>query len=144
MQLSDDEVHYRLRLAEGFLEEASQDSRLGRWRSCAANSQMAVENAGKAALATLGPVGRTHNPAMLLQRALDESRFPDAVRPQVERLIACARLLGPAVHMETDYGDERAWRTPCELFDQPRAEQALALAEQAVALAKEVVQARPP
>jgi hypothetical protein len=33
--LSDDEIRYRLRLAEGFLKEARQDSGLGRWRSCA-------------------------------------------------------------------------------------------------------------
>lgn len=56
------EVRYRQRLAEGFLGEARQDVELRRWRSCIDNSQLAVENAAKAALALLGPVGRTHNP----------------------------------------------------------------------------------
>jgi HEPN domain-containing protein len=137
---SADETDYRLRLAEGFLAEARQDVALQRWRSCADNSQLAVENAAKAALALLGPVGRTHNPALLLQQALDERRFPEAVRPTIERLVDCARQLGPTVHLETDYGDERTWRTPWELFDQPLAQEALALAEEAVALAKQVIE----
>jgi HEPN domain-containing protein len=61
------EVGYRLRLAEGFLVEAQQDHDLRRWRSCVDNSQVATENAAKTALAVLGPVGRTHNPAVLLR-----------------------------------------------------------------------------
>lgn len=49
----DQDAAYRLRVAQGFLEEARQDIELGRWR----NSQLAVENAAKAVLALLGPVG---------------------------------------------------------------------------------------
>lgn len=52
------EAEYRLRLAEGFLEEARQDVQLGRWRSCVDNSQVAAENAVKATLALIGPVSR--------------------------------------------------------------------------------------
>lgn len=72
MQVTD-EARYRLRLAEGFLQEARQDIALQRWRSCVDNSQLAVENAAKAALAFLGPVGRTHNPATLLRQALADA-----------------------------------------------------------------------
>lgn len=54
---STEQVRYRLRLAEGFLEEARQDISSQRWRSCVDNSQLAVENAAKALLAMLGPVG---------------------------------------------------------------------------------------
>ena len=78
MQVTD-EARYRLRLAEGFLQEARQDLALQRWRSCVDNSQLAVENAAKAALAFLGPVGRTHNPATLLRQALADRRFPQEV-----------------------------------------------------------------
>ena len=59
-----EEVSYRLRLVLGFLEEAQQDFNLGRWRSCVDNSQLVTENAAKAMLALLGPVGRTHNPSL--------------------------------------------------------------------------------
>ena len=54
-----EEASYRLRLVLGFLEEARQDFNLERWRSCVDNSQLATENAAKAVLALLGPVGRT-------------------------------------------------------------------------------------
>ncbi|MBI2875330.1 MAG: HEPN domain-containing protein [Candidatus Tectomicrobia bacterium] len=132
------EARYRLRLAEGFLEEARQDMGLKRWRSCVDNSQLAVENAAKAVLTLLGPVGRTHNPAILLRKALEENRFPQEVHPQVERLAECAKFLGPDVHIESDYGDETGWRTPWELFDEADAQQALSLSEDAVLLAKQL------
>ena len=133
-----DQVRYRLRLAEGFLSEARQDITSQRWRSCVDNSQLAVENAAKALLALLGPVGRTHNPAVLIQEALDANRYIEAIRPQVERVIECAELLGPDIHVQSDYGDEAGGRTPWELFDESAARQALRLAEEAVSLVQEI------
>jgi HEPN domain-containing protein len=106
-----EEARYRLRLADGFLKEAGEDISLRRWRSCVDNSQLAAENAAKAVLALLGPVGRTHLPASLLRRALSENRFPEPVTQLVERLAECAELLGPEIHAGTDYGDESMWRT---------------------------------
>lgn len=44
------------------------------WRSCVDNSQLASENAAKAVLALIGPVSRTHNPAVLLLEALEGGR----------------------------------------------------------------------
>jgi len=67
---------YRVRLMEGFLAETRQDLSLARWRSCVDNSQLAVDNAAKALLALLAPVGRTHNPAILLRQALANGRYP--------------------------------------------------------------------
>ncbi|NLG85006.1 MAG: HEPN domain-containing protein [Firmicutes bacterium] len=89
---------YRLRMAEGFLEEARQDVELGRWRSAGDNGQPAVENAAKAALALVGPVGRTHNPAVLLRQALVEGRFAPRYIDLVRRLAEKAELLGVDVH----------------------------------------------
>lgn len=136
---SAEQVRYRLRLAEGFLEEARQDISSKRWRSCVDNSQLAVENAAKAILAILGPVGRTHNPAVVLRQALAEGRFIESIRGQVERVAECAESLGPEVHVQSDYGDEVGHRTPWELFDEPAAQQALRVAEEAVSLTKEIV-----
>lgn len=134
-----EEARYRLRLAHGFVEEARQDVGLQRWRSCVDNSQLAVENAAKAVLALLGPVGRTHAPGMLLQGALEAQRFPEAARESVRKLAECARLLGPAIHAESDYGDETQWRTPWEIFGETDAQRAFVVAEEAVSLANQLI-----
>lgn len=133
-----DQVRYRLRLGEGFLSEACQDITSQRWRSCVDNSQLAVENAAKTLLALLGPVGRTHNSAVLLRDALDAGRYVETIRPQIERVIECAELLGPDIHVQSDYGDEAGGRTPWEIFDESAAQQALWLAEEAVTLAQDI------
>lgn len=128
-----DELIYRLRLARGFLEEAEQDLGLGRWRSCVDNSQLATENAAKAVLASLAPVGRTHNPALQLRGALDRGECTPAAAPLVDSLAECAELLGPDIHAQSDYGDEAGGRTPWELFDETAARRACQLARDAVA-----------
>jgi len=142
MQVTE-EARYRLRLADGFLLEARQDMELKRWRSCVDNSQLAAENAAKTLLALLGPLGRTHNPAVLLREALEEKRFPPGTCGQVERVIDCAKLLGQDVHIESDYGDEAAGRTPWELFDEHDAQQSLALAEEAARLVRQIIASCP-
>ncbi len=100
---------------------------------------MAVENAAKAVLALLGPVGRTHNPAPLLRQALRDSRLTGADAQKVQRLAELAELLGFDVHIRTDYGDEFAGLTPWELFEEADASYALAMAEEAVALAQAII-----
>jgi len=52
----------------------------------------------------------------------------------------CAELLGPDVHVQSDYGDEIGRRTPWELFDEADAKQALSIAEDAVRIVKQIVQ----
>jgi hypothetical protein len=42
--------------------------------------------------------------------------------------------------VQTDYGDEFQGLTPWELFDEPEAREALAIAEEAVSLAQMTVQ----
>ena len=88
-----DQGRYRQRLAEGFLDEARQAMHSQRWRSCVSNAQLTVENAAKAVLGSLGPVGRTHNPSVFLSELLQRGRFPEAVRAEVERLVECAKVL---------------------------------------------------
>jgi HEPN domain-containing protein len=103
---------YRLKLAQGFLNEARQDVDLGRWRSTMDNAQLAVENAAKAVLALMGPVGRTHKPALLLRQALQAGTLALADSQKAARLAELAELLGFDVHVQTAYGDEMGGRTP--------------------------------
>ena len=97
------DAKYRFRIAQGFLEESRQDVALMRWRSTVDNVQLA-ENAAKAVLALVGPVGRTHQPALLLRQALPI--FSPSYQQYVERLSEQAEMLGFDVHVQTDYGDE--------------------------------------
>ena len=70
------DVAYRIALAGGFLSEAEQDFTLERWRSCVDNAQLAVENAGKAALALFGIAPKTHDPARQIAAILREQELP--------------------------------------------------------------------
>lgn len=69
-------ARYRLNLARGFLAEGEQDVQLARWRSVVDNAKLAVENAAKAVLALVMPVGRTHNPAPCYVNPLTQSCSP--------------------------------------------------------------------
>ena len=135
---------YRLKLAHGFLEEARQDADLSRWRSAVDGAQLAVENAGKTALALFGRAGRTHNTATHIRRLIGEGRLDAALSERLERLAELAELLGPEVHVQTDYGDEVGGRTPWELFAEEDARQALAIAGEAVTLADQLVRESSP
>ena len=133
------QVDYRLRLAQGFLDEARQDIDLSRWRSAMDNAQLSVENAAKAALAILGPVGRTHFPASLLRDSITDKSWNDERLPLIERLAALTELLGFDVHMQTDYGDEADGLTPWELFDEEDALKAVEIAEEAIQLTSTII-----
>jgi HEPN domain-containing protein len=133
-----EQTAYRLKLAQGFLEEARQDADLERWRSAVDSAQLAVENAGKTVMALAGHIGRTHNPATQLRRMIGERRFDAAYSGKIERLAELGELLGPDIHIQTDYGDEVEGRTPWELFGEADARQAIAIAEEAVVLAGQI------
>ena len=133
------DAKYRFRVAQGFLEESRQDVSLTRWRSAVDSAQLATENAAKVVLALVGPVGRTHQPALLLRQALQI--FSPSYQQYVERLSEQAEMLGFDVHVQTDYGDEMEGVTPWELFNEDDARSALAIAEEAVRLAQLIIEA---
>ena len=90
-------------------------------------------------LALVGPVGRTHQPALLLRQALQV--FSPSHQQYVEMLSEQAEMLGFDVHVQTDYGDEMEGVTPWELFNDDDARSALAIAEEAVGLAQLIIEA---
>ncbi len=104
------------------------------------NAQLTIENAAKAILALLGPVGRTHQPGPLLRQALADGRLRVVNSQKVKRIAELSELLGFDVHIQTDYGDEIGGRTPWELFDETDALEALKMAEEVIELAQSVIQ----
>lgn len=108
---------YRLRLAQGFLDEARQDANTGRWRSCVDNAQLAAEHALKAVVALWGPVSKTHRPAARLMEMLDQRQIPQEFRTDVDKLVDAAEFFGPEIHARTDYGDEAGGLTPGRYSD---------------------------
>jgi HEPN domain-containing protein len=129
-------VRYRLALAAGFLVEARQDKELQRWRSCVDNSQLVVENAGKAVLLLFGMSPKTHDPGRQLSELLGTGAVEPTMRGDIAALADDLLVLGPAEHILTDYGDESTSTLPWDLFTRDSAEQALATAERALTRAQ--------
>lgn len=126
------EIGFRLGLAQGFLREAVQDLELERWRSCVDNSQLAVENTGKAVLGLFGVPPKTHDPAAQVAALLRKRDLVPSVAEILRRLLPDLIALGSAEHVLTDYGDEATYTLPWDLFSRESAEEALAAARRAV------------
>lgn len=109
---------YRLRLAKGFREEAEQDFQLQRWRSCVDNAQLSVENSGKAIIALIEPVHKSHNPAIQLRDILKRNLIAESLALELQTLIDAFDEFGFAEHFMTDYGDEENYRDPWSIFDE--------------------------
>lgn len=122
---SSDDVKYRLDLAKGFLKEAEEDFQLKRWRSCVDNSQLAVENFGKAILMLFGISPKTHEPARHLARLINDIEIPEPVVSQLKELLPDLLMLGEEEHFMTDYGDESSYRLPWDIFKEDSAISAL-------------------
>ena len=108
---SRDDVDYRLKLAKGFLKEAEEDFNLERWRSCVGNSQLSVENSGKAILMLFGVSPKTHESSKHLQTIVNDSSIPDAIRERIKSLLPDFLSPGLEAHLMTDYGDESSAKT---------------------------------
>jgi HEPN domain-containing protein len=135
------DAEYRFGLARGFLAEAEQDSTLKRWRSCVDNSQLSLENSGKAALVLFGLSPKTHDPARDLAEVLRTGVLSEELRRRAEALVVDLLALGPAEHFLTDYGDEPARVLPWELFTQESAEKALTAARNGLSRAEDLFKA---
>ena len=125
---SREDVEYRLNLSKGFLREAEQDFQLGRWRSCVANAQLSVENAGKAVLMLFGVSTKTHEPAKHMAQLIKNPEIPKQAQDKIKDILPDFLLLGAEEHFMTDYGDESSYKLPWELFDEESAETALNVA----------------
>jgi HEPN domain-containing protein len=134
------DVEYRLDLAKGFLEEAEEDYQLSRWRACVDNSQLSVENAGKAVLMLFGISPKTHDPARHLALLVKESTIPTEILNRIRNALPDFILLGLEEHFMTDYGDEASYRLPWEIFTETSASAALDAARRCAEAAVEIVE----
>lgn len=130
------DVDYRIALAAGFLKEAEQDFTLERWRSCVDNAQLAVENAGKAALALFGIAPKTHDPARQIAAVLRDQELPADVSAMLHAMLPDLLVLGAETHFLTDYGDEANYTLPWDLFTRQTAGDALQAARRLVQMAQ--------
>lgn len=118
-----DDANYRLKLAQGFYEEASQDLESQRYRSCVDNSQMCIENSAKAIIVCFTPVGKTHQPGQQLKKIM-KRELSSEIRERIKRAIPLVEQHGFEEHILTDYGDEENRKTPWELLNREAAEAA--------------------
>jgi len=134
-----DDASYRFALAKGFLSEAEQDITLGRWRSCVDNSQLTVENAGKAILSLFGIAPKTHDPVQQITMILRREALPQEILGALKQMLPDLLTLGKREHILTDYGDEETYTLPWELFTQQSAEDALQTARRCIQAVQELL-----
>lgn len=133
-------VKYRLKLAEGFLNEAVQDLELGRYRSCVDSAQLSIENSVKAVLFFFGPVAKTHNPAADLKQLIETKKIDGEIKDVLLSIVRIASGYGMKEHFLTDYGDEIELLSPWEIFSREDAEKAKGSAVACFDLAKKALQ----
>jgi HEPN domain-containing protein len=119
------EVDFRVRLAREYLEDADKRLREEDFRGCVQYSQLAVENAAKAVIATCRIPSWAHDPSEELMQIQGE--FPAEDRGKITRLAEISSKLAPE-HGRTTYGEPDRFLTPRMLYDQKAARQALGLA----------------
>ena len=133
-----EEAGYRLNLAKGYLAEAEEDINMERWRSCAAGSQLAIENSAKAIIACFVPVALTHDAAPQLARLLGAQTMPEKVAAQAREIIPIVAKFGGKEHGLFSYGDTEHFRDPWSLVTEAKAKEAIEGARQCVKVAEEV------
>ncbi len=136
---SREDVDYRFNLAKGFLNEAEEDFQLKRWRSCVANAQLSVENAGKAILMVFGVSPKTHEPAKHLSKLIKESKIPEEIRVRIKKILPEFLTIGVEEHFMTDYGDESSYKLPWDIFDKKSAKLALNAAEACHSASEDII-----
>ncbi|MGB9722165.1 MAG: HEPN domain-containing protein [bacterium] len=140
MESSD--ARYRLKLADGFLNEARKQFEIKLFRAVVDAAQLSVENSIKAVIAMFKPIPKTHEMAETIEDILREVKFNEDEIKKLERLQELAAIMGFETHIRTDYGDELQQITPWELYDEDEARKALNYARESVDIANEIIKKR--
>jgi HEPN domain-containing protein len=129
---------HRLALARRSLESARDNFSRHNWRDSALFSRTSIEHAAKAILARFAAVPRSHEPANVLELALDAKHFPKELQTEARALLPQLEGLGMQEHILLSYGDEEHGLDPWAMVDGARAKSHLAIAETLVALAARI------
>lgn len=135
---SEEQVRYRIRLAEGFLKEAADDYAGKRWRSCVDNCQLSVENSAKAIAGCFGPIGKGHEPTVILTQVIEGNK-EEGIRDIIQKGWPFFEAIGFQQHILSDYGDEESLILPWELFKEEDAGKAVEAATGAIGVLRQVV-----
>lgn len=135
---SQEEARYRLNLARSYLAEAEEDIERERWRSCAASSQLSIENSAKAIIACFVPVALTHDPAPQLAKLIEIKAMPEEVVARAREIIPIAAKFGGKEHGLFSYGDTKRFRDPWSLVTQAKANEAIEGARWCLVIAEEI------
>ena len=131
-----EEVLYRLRLAEEHLQTAEKRYTIEDWAGVVQSSQLAAENAAKAVISHYHIPSWTHDPSGELEQIT--SQLPPNTRNHAHRLAEIVRELAPE-HGRTSYGLPAQRITPAQLYSRDAAEQALHAAREAINIAKHIL-----
>ena len=134
-----DDSRYRLRLAQGFFDEAKENLGYKQYSSCVDNSQLAIENVAKAIISCFIPISKSHSFGDALKMLIKEERVTDKIKKKVKGLIPLVEEHGFEEHILSDYGDEDNYKTPWDIFGKEAAQDAYQAAKKAVETAKELL-----
>lgn len=137
---SKEDAEYRLNISSGFLKEAEEDFRQKRWRSCVGNSQMSLENAGKAVISLFKPVEKTHEPIRQIKELIERGLLNESDCPEIsfDELVETFSALGEEEHFRSDYGDEAKKILPWDIYDEDFATKSIVAARGGFGLAKKI------
>lgn len=130
-----DDSAFRLHMAATLTRKAREALDRGDWREAAMFARGAVEAAAKSVLACLVNVPRSHEPADLLDGALQQPGFPEALAEEARQLVDLWRGYGMEQHILLSYGDERNRIDPWSLVTEKHARMAVSDAEAAAGFA---------
>ncbi|MGQ9631114.1 MAG: HEPN domain-containing protein [bacterium] len=133
-----DDAAYRFRFAKGFLSEAEEDLKSARWRSCVSNSQLSVENSGKAIIAIFEPIERSHEPLAQINRLIDRKVLDATLVSQIGEDIPLFGELGLKEHFMAGYGDEANYKDPWQIFSKEDADEAFDIARRCFEIVRKI------
>lgn len=114
-----EDVRYRLALAQGFLDEAEQDYSLKRWRLCVSGSILVIENTGLAVLMLFGVSPFTHKPGKHLSQLIAEGTLTKEVAELIEEMLPELEKYDSHEKMLVKYGEESQYKLPWHFFNEP-------------------------
>jgi HEPN domain-containing protein len=132
-------VEYRLQLAQGYLQEAEENYAQQRWRACFSCSILVIENAGIAILMLFGVSPMTHQPGRHLSQLISEGTVTNEAIALIQQLLPELDKYDSDEKMLAKYGDESTYRLPWELFGEEESRVALEAARKCMRLSREMV-----